>query len=356
MSNKKFELEDSISTKAVLNAMIDGVAITDADFKILETNREAQEMFGYEEDEMVGEPIFNYLSGMGSEESKSSLSKIITEDYTGSSEFKGIKKNGDVFPISIKGAPLRDKGEDIVKCIISIKDNTELVEADEEIENLVYTVSHDLRNPLVSITGFSDVLRDEYRDVLGSEGEHYLDRIEASVERISNFIDDLLLLSRIGRKKVTEGEVKLENLIDKIKDDLSDKIEEVGAEIEIEGELPVFYFEKKRLRQLVSNLISNAIKFMGGQDNSKVRIGVEDEESSWLLWVEDNGIGIKPENQAEIFDIFFQEQRIDGEGTGVGLSVAKRIVEDYNGKIWVESEKGKGSTFYVKFPKEEVQK
>ncbi len=219
MSNKKFELEDSISTKAVLNAMIDGVAITDADFKILETNREAQEMFGYEEDEMVGEPIFNYLSGMGSEESKSSLSKIITEDYTGSSEFKGIKKNGDVFPISIKGAPLRDKGEDIVKCIISIKDNTELVEADEEIENLVYTVSHDLRTPLISLEGFSDMLRDEYEEELGEEGVHYLDRIGANVQKMNEFIDDLLQLSRVGRKEPPKEEVKAGGVVEEVLED-----------------------------------------------------------------------------------------------------------------------------------------
>lgn len=355
MPKRGLESEEVLPIGAVLNAMIDGIMITDINFKILQINEKAEEMFGYEEEEIVGKPFYDLISGRNVSNLKSSLLKAITDNSTEYMEFKGIKKEGEDFPIRINGTALRDK-EDSGRYIISIKDTTNLVKANEELEDFIYTVSHDLRTPLISIKGFSDLLEDEFGGELGSEGKNYLNRIQSGVEKIDNFLNDLLLLSRIGRKSVLEGEVKLENLIDDIREDLSAKIEEVGAEIKVEGELPKFYFEKKRLNQLVSNLVSNAVKFLGDQDNPLVRIGAEDKGNSWVLWVEDNGIGIEPENRENVFDIFFQEQRVDEEGTGIGLSIAKRIVEDYNGKIWVESEKGRGSTFYVEFPKEEVQK
>lgn len=356
MLNKESKSEGSIPKETIFNALMNGVAITDSEFKILQINEEAEEMFGYDEGEMAGGPLYEFLSGEDVSDSKSSLFRAITKDSGEDMEFKGIKKGGEEFPIRINGTALPGEKEDSERYIISIRDTADLVKANEKLKNFIYTVSHDLRTPLISIKGFSDLLEDEFGDGLGSEGKDYLNRIQSGVEKINNFLNDLLLLSRIGRKKVPKREVKLENLIDDIREDLSAQIEEVGAKIDVEKDLPEFYFEKKRLEQLVSNLVSNAIKFMGDQDNPRVRIGAEDKNSNWVFWVEDNGIGIEAGNRENVFDIFFQEERVDEKGTGVGLSIAKRIVENYNGKIWVESEKERGSTFYVEFPKEEVQK
>lgn len=226
----------------------------------------------------------------------------------------------------------------------------------KELEAFVYTVSHDLRTPLISIEGFSDILIEEFGEGLGEDGKHYLNRIQANVEKMDDFINDLLQLSRIGRKEPPKQEIDLKKVMEEVIDDLSTRIEEKEMQIELQEDFPSFYFERKRLYQIFSNFISNACKYAGDEKNPKLEIGIENKGDSWLLWAEDNGIGIEEENQEKIFEIFSRENRSDAEGTGVGLSIVKRIIESHNGEIWVESEKGKGSTFYVEFPKEEVQK
>ncbi len=229
----------------------------------------------------------------------------------------------------------------------------ELKKKTEELEAFVYTVSHDLRTPLISLEGFSDMLQEEFEDQLGEEGLHYLDRIQANVQKMDGFIDDLLELSRVGRK---DGEKELEEVdvrevVDEIVSDLSSRIEEKGIDVKIQDDLPVCLFQRRRLYQVFSNLISNSCKYIGNPENPEIRIGAEDEENYWELWVEDNGIGIEEENQDKIFEIFHREKRAEEEGTGVGLAIVSKIIENQGGKIWVESEKGKGSKFHIQIPK-----
>lgn len=226
----------------------------------------------------------------------------------------------------------------------------ELENKTEELEAFVYTVSHDLRTPLISVEGFSDMLYEEYEDELGEDGIHYLDRIRSNIQKMDEFIDDLLQLSRVGREEPEKEEIDLGELVKEIVEDLSTRIEEKGIEIDMQEDLPTILFERKRMYQVFSNLISNACKYIGEPENPRIEIGAQEKGSPYLLWVKDNGIGIEPENQDKIFDIFNREERADEKGTGVGLAIIKRIIENHGGEIWVESEKGEGSEFYIKIP------
>jgi|GEM_PF-2031470 len=232
----------------------------------------------------------------------------------------------------------------------------ELKKKTEELKTFVYTVSHDLRTPLVSLEGFAELLEDEYGDELGDEGKHYLDRISANVDKIDGFLNDLLQLSRVGRKEPPKQEIDLKESAEEAANDLRNSLDEKDIELRIADELPTFYFEEKRIYQLFSNFISNACKYIGETDEPYIEIGYEDKGDSWLIWIKDNGIGINEDQQEEIFEVFQRENRVDEEGTGVGLAITKRIVEEHDGEIWVESEKGEGSTFYMEFPKSAVTK
>ncbi len=227
----------------------------------------------------------------------------------------------------------------------------ELEKKTKELEAFVYTVSHDLRTPLISLEGFSDMLQEEFGAELGEEGLHYLDRIKANVEKMDNFIDDLLELSRVGRKEEENEKVDVQEVVEEVVNDLSSVLEEKGIDVRIQEEMPTLLFQRKRLYQIFSNLISNSCKYMGTPETPKIEIRAESQESNWLLCVEDNGIGIEEENQEKIFEIFHREKRLEEEGTGVGLAIVSQIIENSGGKIWVESEKGKGSKFYIKIPK-----
>lgn len=231
----------------------------------------------------------------------------------------------------------------------------ELEKKTKELKSFVYTVSHDLRTPLISLEGFADILAEEYGDELGEEGKHYLERIHANVDKIDSFLDDLLQLSRIGRKEPPKEEVDLKEIAREVTEDLRSRLEEKGIKVETEDDLPTFYFERKRMYQIFSNFISNACKYMGEQENPRIGVGGEDKDGKWVIWVEDNGIGIEEDQKEKIFEVFQRENRVEEEGTGVGLAITKRIVETHDGKIWVESEKGEGSTFYIEFPKASVR-
>jgi len=250
-------------------------------------------------------------------------------------------------------------GEILDNLCVNLKSHTrnfwrkELEKKTNKLQSFVYTVSHDLQTPLMSIEGFSDAIYNEFDEDLDEDGLHYLDRIQANVKKMNRFIEDLLALSRVTGGDVETEKVDSEEVAREVVSDLSSKLGEKDISVEFDDSLPVVDFEKNRLYQLFSNLISNACKYMGEPEYPKILIGKEERRTSWVLWVEDNGIGIKQENQENIFELFDREMRVDVDGTGVGLALVKRVIEKYDGEIWVDSEKGEGSKFFVKIPKVE---
>jgi signal transduction histidine kinase len=232
--------------------------------------------------------------------------------------------------------------------------NRELAEKGKEIENFVYTISHDLKSPLSTLQGFTSLLEDEYGDVLGKEGGFYIERIRKNVERMGNLITDLLELSRIGRITQPFQEVDTGEVVREIVQQMTPAAREKGIRFRISEDLPVVWGEENRIMQLFTNLIDNAVKYMGEVEEPFVEVGATEREKDFLFYVRDNGIGIPKEYHEKIFRIFqrIEDRRMkDVEGTGMGLTICQKIVAHHKGKIWVESEPEKGSTFFFTLPK-----
>lgn len=227
---------------------------------------------------------------------------------------------------------------------------TELESKNAELERFVYTVSHDLKSPLVTIVGFLGYLEDDFTRGDVEALRRDVERIYLAAYKMQDLLKDLLELSRIGRVMNPPQEVSLEDLAQEALDLTEGRLQERGVRTMIKSSLPVVHGDRKRLLELLQNLIDNAAKYMGDQTDPLIEIGHSGfEEEKPILYVRDNGMGIAPEYQMNIFGLF---NKLDPntEGTGVGLALAKRIVESHGGRLWVESEAGKGSTFYFTLP------
>lgn len=227
-----------------------------------------------------------------------------------------------------------------------------LKKANEELENFIFTVSHDLKSPIVSIQGFSTILLSEYKDKLDEEGQHYLERIHSNVSQMERLIHDLLELSRVGKMTKPFEEVKVSQILDYVLTDLQFQLEERGIEFVVPEKLPPIFCDPQQIAQVFNNLITNSIKYIGDTQNPRIEVGCIDKGDHYRFFVKDNGIGIDPKYHQKIFELFQVLKEVKGvEGTGVGLTIVKRIVENHGGRVWVESEKGKGATFYFTIPK-----
>ena len=271
----------------------------------------------------------------------------------------GVRKN-----MEVRGYPIFDSDGNVVRMIEYSTDITERKRSEEELKNytlqleeinrelddFTYIVSHDLKEPLRSIHAFSRFIEDDYKDKLDSQGNIYLERIKINAARMQNLIEDLLEVSRIERKKSFFEKVKTEELIAEVKLRLEYAIKQKGAEIIIKDKLPGICCDKVRLTEVFLNLISNAIKF-NDKPKVSVEIGVNSNAVFHEFYVRDNGPGIEEQYFDKIFKIFQRlGKREDCEGTGVGLTIAKKIVEMHKGRIWLESKVGEGTTFYFTIP------
>jgi signal transduction histidine kinase len=226
----------------------------------------------------------------------------------------------------------------------------ELQKKNRELEAFVYTVSHDLKAPVVSLQGMASVLKQEYERCLDEEGRHYLQRVIANANHMEALIQNLLRLSKIGRVAYVHESVDSEAVVREVLGELDAQIQERGIQTIIRSPLPPVGFNRMRLYQVFSNLIGNAVKFMGETPDPLIEIGAESGEGHVQFYVRDNGIGIEKEYHEKIFNVFQQLKEIETEGTGIGLSIVRKIADSCGGRVWVESEKGRGATFHFWLP------
>jgi light-regulated signal transduction histidine kinase (bacteriophytochrome) len=233
----------------------------------------------------------------------------------------------------------------------TVQKSIEIERRNQELDDFTYVVSHDLKEPLISIEGFSKILQMDYRDILMEEGKDYLDSITGASVRMKALIDDLLMLSRVSRISESFKQVYISNVIKDIRNDMEFTIRQRNVNFIIPENLPAVLGHETQVKILFRNLISNALKF-NNKPESIIEIGFQNSENNYyLFYVRDNGIGIEREFYEKIFVIFQRlHRREDYEGTGAGLAIVKKIIEMHKGKIWVESETGKGSTFYFTLP------
>ena len=227
---------------------------------------------------------------------------------------------------------------------------SELKISNKELEQFAYVASHDLQEPLRMITSFTQLLEKRYKGQLDSDADDYIGFVVDGAHRMKDLIDDLLEFSRLNTE-VREFElVIMEIALEDVLRNLKPAIKENNARI-THDYLPNIMGDHVQIIQLLQNLIGNAIKFKGNNPPD-IHISAKDNEDEWLFSISDKGIGIDKNHQKQIFSIFKRlHTREEYPGTGIGLSISKRIVERHGGQIWIESELGKGSTFYFTIPK-----
>jgi len=228
--------------------------------------------------------------------------------------------------------------------------NRLLEQSNAELENYTYVVSHDLKAPLRAIRSFSSFLLDDYAANMNDTGQDYLNRIVKAAENMNALIDDLLLLSRVGRKFTEIEEVDLNELLEEIVSDLRPMIEKCSSEVVV-TKLPTISIQRTWIKQLFMNLIDNGLKFNKSK-TPRVEVKCSVRAKDYLFRVHDNGIGIKQQYHKRIFNLFERlNSKEEYEGTGAGLAICKKVVENFGGRIWVESTLGKGSTFFFTIPR-----
>jgi len=331
-------------------------------------NPGAERIFGYYQEDVLGQPISKVIPNLQNQ------SEFIT-DQEGASpnsqgrarEMKGLRKNGDEFPLELSLSSWTSKGEAFFSAIIrdiSYRKNAlrtleiktaEAGQKTEDLESLIQAVAHDLKSPAIAIGGLARQLQ-KSTDKLAPDPirERLLSQIESAALSIERFLKDLLDGLSLSQSDRDWTLVQMDTTIDEVIRQHEHEIAEQGIalEIGIEQAIPSIVGNKHRLTQVLDNLLVNAIVHMGPQRHPTIRIECRCEKGFVLTSVSDNGTGIVREHQSKIFERFFRSPNAacTRRGTGLGLFIAKQIVESHKGRIWVESEEGKGATFVFTLP------
>ncbi|NHN47775.1 PAS domain S-box protein [Halostella sp. JP-L12] len=339
-----------------------GIATLDADGAFDLVNDRTEEILGYLPD------------AVGDQERRTELLKPIASDGTAIAPDEtptyrilengetvhdvevGIeRRDGERVWVSVSGTPMRD-GDRITGAVVTFADVTErkeyqrkLEESNERLEQFAYAVSHDLQEPLRMVSSYLRLIENRYADELDEDGREFIEFAVDGAGRMRDMIDGLLEYSRVETRGDPFEPVDMDAVASDVLDDLQVRIEERDAEVETEP-LPRVEGDPDQLRQVVQNLVSNALTY-SGDEPPRVHISAEREGNEWVISVSDEGIGIDPEDQDRIFEVFERlHGREEHEGTGIGLALCRRIVERHGGDVWVESEPGEGATFSFTLP------
>ncbi|MFK7926521.1 MAG: ATP-binding protein [Bacteroidia bacterium] len=355
----------------------DGILIIKDD-KVVDANEEAWKMFGYDRDSFIGISLCELYPNIqpdGRLSEEKALRQLARSRWDAYCEhWQQKRKDGSLFDAEISLNRMRIEGESYIQVIfrniterIAAKEeqaqqllelnqkNQELKKAiasNAELENFAYVVSHDLRQPLRSISSFANLLQRRYLDRLDDEGQEFLDFVVRGAKSMNELILHLLDFSRITRTVEPQTWVFLPNLINEVLGLLQKQIVETHTKIDI-GEIPPvkLFGHRTQLLRLIQNLLSNAIKFHKEGEVPQVELRMFIYQKQLHLQVEDNGIGIDPDNYERIFWLFQRLNSVDEfEGSGIGLSVCKKIVEHHSGQIKVSSNSTQGSVFEICLP------
>lgn len=237
-----------------------------------------------------------------------------------------------------------------------IQRTAQLEAANKELEAFSYSVSHDLRSPLRAIDGFSKIVIEDYNGKLDEEGRRLLNIVRDNTQKMGQLIDDLLTLSRLGRKEIQISNIDMTELARNIFDELKASDVQRNLQFDIKA-LPHAYGDRALIHQVFANLISNAIKFTKPKDAAAIEVGGWGEEEENIYYVKDNGIGFDMQYKDKLFGVFQRlHSESEFEGIGVGLAIVHRIIHRHGGRLWAEGEVNKGAAFYFTLPKKERRK
>lgn len=356
--------EGEARLRAVVDTAVEGIIVIDEQGIVESFNPAAERIFGFARDEVEGRNVSMLMPEPYRQEHDGYLERYRS---TGEKKIIGIgrevlgqRKGGSVFPLELAVAEMyvggRRKFTGMVRDISERKQAEEqrallvheLESANEELKNFGYVVSHDLKAPLRAIGSLADWLSTDYADKFDDEGKEHMRLLISRVHRMGGLIDGILQYSRVGRVKETIIAVELNKLVREVIDLLAPP---ENIMVSIGNSLPTVMVEPTRIQQVFQNLLSNAIKYMD-KPEGEIRIACVAEGRQWKFSITDNGPGIEQQHFEKIFQLFQTLAPRDRvESTGVGLTLVKKIVEMYGGRIWIESKVGEGSTFFFTLPR-----
>jgi PAS domain S-box-containing protein len=370
--------------QALLETINDAVYAVDLSNVITYISPAIKKITKYEPEELIGKNFFVFVHEADREKLRNRLRELF-EGVVRPFEYRMVDKDGLTIWVRSFSVIVRSESGTVVSINGVLSDITERKRAElererlladleaknRELEAFVYTISHDLKAPLVSLNGFSAVLQKEYESQLGEEGKHCLERIQANAALMDTLIASLLELSRIGKVVGTVKEIDVVALLKEIRGALAVRPEEAGAEFVVQEPLPTVHADRDRIRQVFINLIDNAVKFRSAERALHIEVGCRQEGDFYRFHVADNGIGLASQYHEQIFAPF-RKLHPEIEGAGIGLALVKKIVEHHGGRVWVESpsaeftpsqaegigtgNEGAGATFYFTLPKERRDK
>jgi PAS domain S-box-containing protein len=345
----------------------DDAILTNADGVITSWNAGAAKVYGYTEQEALGQQTSMLRPAGYVDEVPAILREVVSAKKAMRGDTIRLRKDGTLVDVSFVVSPILDAAGEVVEVASISRDITErkrtensLVErsrqletSNEELEQYAYVASHDLQEPLRKMASFCQLLARRYQGQLDEQADQYIDFVVDGARRMQEMINDLLTFSRLGRSPEVTTDVDCNQVVERARIDLSAAIEESGATIVVTGTLPTVRGERARLVQLFENLIGNGIKFHGAEP-PRIEISARpDNAVGWRFAVADNGIGIEPQYADRIFALFQRlHSRAKYPGTGIGLAVCKKIVESYGGTLSFDSRPDEGTTFHWTMPKE----
>jgi two-component system, LuxR family, sensor kinase FixL len=352
--------------RTIVESVPNGIIMVDMTGSIMLSNSEAEKMFGYGRGELLGKKVESLIpmryQGTHPIERDHFIHHPQKRQMGAGRDLSGLKRDGTEIPVEIGLNPIETpEGRYILASILDISERKaiddklhqayeEVQQKNQEMEQFVYTVSHDLKAPLVTSMSFIGFLKEDILTNDLSTVTDSLQRLEKAHRRMQELINDLLQVSRIGRMELHYEKLAIKEVLDEVIENAMESIHTTKARFEFASDMPVIWADRKRLVQVLENLIGNAIKYTSDTANPLVHVFWNDAPTEIQLCLKDNGPGIESQYHAKIFGLF---QRLDSskEGTGVGLTIVSRIMQLHGGRVWVNSQLGQGAEFWLAFPK-----
>ena len=365
----KAVIDNEKRQRVMLESLPNALLLVDKDGNIELMNSRAEQYFGYQKEEIIGKSVETLIPVRFKQSHKKYVHSYSQKPVSrpmdkAKRNLFGRRKDGSEFPVDVALMPIQINDKTFI--LSSIVDMTErkkaeakiamktkeLERSNAELEQFAYVASHDLQEPLRKISSFAQLFAQKYQGQIDEDAEKYIHFIVDGASRMKTLIMDLLNFSRAGKQDVPFEPLDCLTIVDEAIANLKTMVEENQAEI-IPDNLPTIMGNRTQFIQVFQNLIGNAIKFRR-DESVKVHLGAEQKGDYWKFFICDNGIGFDPQFADKVFAIFQRlHSRAEFAGTGIGLAICKKIIENHGGKIWVESQPGKGSTFYFTIPKDE---
>ncbi len=355
---------------AIVESSDDAIVGKDLSGKVVSWNAGAERMFGYTAAEMLGQPVTRLLSPDRPDEEQRAV-EAATRGETSNVETVRVRKDGTPVDISLTLSPIRNGDAHVIGISSIARDITErkraeqqilhlnaeleqrvqartqeLSDANHELESFTYSVAHDLRAPLRHVDAFARILHEDFGGTLPPDGQLYLGNIRRSAAKMSQLVDDLLNLSRVGRQELKRHPTELSSLVEEAIADLKNETNGRNINWQI-APLPVAECDSGLMKQVFANLLSNAVKYTRPREQAVIEIGSVKNNGNPAVFVRDNGVGFNMKYADKLFGVFQRLHRAEEfEGTGVGLATVERIIRKHGGSIWAEAEENHGATFY----------